>query len=55
MQFMEEGDFYIRIETNNDILYHIFNSDYNNAVDFCKKNNIDIEKIKKWKNYTFDN
>mgnify|MGYP000888332669 CR=1 FL=1 len=55
MKFMKDGEFYIRIETDKEIQYHCFNFDYDDAVKFCKKNNIDIKIIKKWKNYIFDN
>jgi hypothetical protein len=54
-QYMQEDkDFYIRIETDDDIEYHIF-SDYEGAVDYCKIKNINIINIRKYCGYKFLN
>jgi hypothetical protein len=47
-KFMKTGDYYLRIETYDDIEYHIFGDDYQAAVIYCQKCNIDIKNIKKW-------
>jgi len=51
MIIAENGEFYVRIESDNDIEYHFFNNNYDNAIKFCNKRNIDIKIIKKWFNF----
>jgi hypothetical protein len=43
-----DGEYYIRIETTDCVEYIIFNEDYDKAVAYCKKNNIDLKRIKKY-------
>ena len=45
---IKTGDYYLRRETDDAIEYHIFNDDYQAAIIYCQKNNIDFKNIKKW-------
>lgn len=50
-RYMTEGDFYVRIETDDDIVFHIF-PDYEGVVNYCKINNIDFKNIRKYCGYS---
>jgi len=52
-RYIQDGDYYIIIETDTDREFHIFNN-YEDAVMYCNKNLIDIKQIKIWKNYFTD-
>jgi len=52
--YIKTGDYYLRIETDDAIIFHIFNNDYDDAVNYCQKNNINVKNIKKWIDYSFD-
>jgi hypothetical protein len=49
-RYMQDKDFYIKIETDDDIEYHIF-PDYEGAADYCKIKNINIINIRKYYGY----
>jgi hypothetical protein len=42
-----KGMYYIRVETETETNYTIFDYDYNEAVKYCKEHNIDTNRIKK--------
>ena len=52
--YAENGEFYIRVETDDNIEYIFFNNNYEQAVEYCNKKNININAIKKWKTYNFN-
>lgn len=47
---MTEGDFYLRIETDDIIEFCIF-PDYEGVLNYCKINNINIKNIRKYCGY----
>ena len=51
-RYMENGDFYVNITTEDENIKYIF-PDYEGALWFCKKKNIDIINIRKYCGYTF--
>jgi hypothetical protein len=51
-RYIENGDYYVRIETDINIEFNVFNN-YEDAMNFCNKRNIDVQYIKIWKNYDF--
>jgi len=53
IRFIDEGEYYIRIETIDTIEYRCFGEDYESAKIYCITNNIPNSSIKQWRNFDF--
>lgn len=53
IRFINEREYYIRIEIMDTIEYHCFGEDYDSAKTYCINNNIPNSSIKQWRNFDF--
>jgi hypothetical protein len=54
-RYAQEGEYYVRIETGDDIVYYFLDMDYDISVELCKEKNLPISLIRKWRIFTFEN